>query len=79
MSESLLTRAEVESRTGFKRSAIYARIAAGTFPAPVREPDTGTVRWLASEVDAWVSDFIARSVRGGTVAGSRAATIKKAA
>jgi prophage regulatory protein len=68
-SERLLPRAEVERMTGFKRSAIYARIAAGTFPAPLREPGTGTVRWLESEVVAWIEAAKAWP-RGGSVAGT---------
>ena len=70
MSESLLTRAEVERRTGFKRTAIYARIAAGRFPKPLRDPDTGSVRWLESEVSAWISDAARQWQRVGKVAGS---------
>lgn len=74
MAEMLLTRAEVERRTGFRKSAIYARIAAGTFPAPKPDPDGGaSVRWLASEVDAWVSRW------GGTVVGTGQAGEAKAA
>lgn len=54
MSDALLPRSEVERRVGLRRSAIYARIAAGSFPAPVQEPGTHNVRWLASEIDAYV-------------------------
>lgn len=50
--ERLLPRAEVERLVGFKRSAIYARMAAGTFPLPLRDPETGAVRWLESEAEA---------------------------
>ena len=53
MSDQLLTRAEVERRTGFKRSAIYKRIAAGTFPQPQRFKDTRAVRWRASDIVKW--------------------------
>lgn len=70
MRESLLTRAEVERRTGFKRTAIYARIAAGTFPKPLRDPATGSVRWLESEVATWIADAAATWQRVGKVAGS---------
>lgn len=79
MSETLLCRSQVEQMTGFKRSAIYARIAAGTFPAPRREPETGTVRWLRTDVEAWIAAWVARSEAAGSVAGSRAARTKKAA
>lgn len=51
MSERLLPRSEVERLVGLRRSAIYDRMAAGTFPAPVQEPGTRNVRWLASEVE----------------------------
>lgn len=54
MSESLLPRSEVERRVGLRRSAIYDRMAAGTFPLPIQEPGTHNVRWLASEIDAYV-------------------------
>jgi prophage regulatory protein len=79
MAEELLTRAEVTRRTGFSRSAIYARIQAGTFPRPRRERGTGTVRWLGSEVDAWVGSWLAQSELAGMLEGSRAAKTKKAA
>ena len=73
MSErALLTRSEVEARTGFRKSALYARIAAGTFPQPIREPGTGTVRWLESEVQAWIDAAVERWPRGGSMVGSRA-------
>ena len=77
--EKLLTRAEVEARTGFRKSAIYARIAAGTFPPPRREPETGTVRWLESEVQAWIDEWVSRAEVAGTLVGSRAENMKKTA
>jgi prophage regulatory protein len=64
MSAILLDRAAVEQRVAMKRSAIYARISAGTFPKPV--PIGGTpgkataVRWIASEIDAWIESRIAQ-------------------
>ena len=73
MSEVLLTRAEVERRTGFKRTAIYARIAAGTFPPARRDPSTGSVRWLESEVQAWIDHAARNWPVVGKVVGSRAA------
>lgn len=48
MAERLLPRAEVERLVGFKRSAIYARMAAGTFPLPLRDPETGAAPALRS-------------------------------
>ncbi|MEZ5544261.1 MAG: AlpA family phage regulatory protein [Lysobacteraceae bacterium] len=61
-SETLLTHQEVERRTGFSRAGIYKRIATGTFPRPRHVPGEKSVRWLASEVDAWIRDWVARSV-----------------
>ena len=78
MTERLLLRAEVQRRTGLSRSSIYARIAAGTFPAPRREPGARVVRWLESEIDAWVSAWVANAVVG-TLVGSRTQCNKKAA
>lgn len=78
-SDNLLPRSEVERRTGFKRSALYARIAKGTFPAPRREPETGTVRWLEGDVEAWKAAWIARSTVAGTAVGSRGERLKKRA
>ena len=75
----LLPRAEVERMTGFKRSAIYARIDNGTFPAPIREPETGTVRWIESEVLDWINRAVETWPRGGRVMGSRAEKMKNAA
>lgn len=48
-----LPRREVERRVGLKRSTIYARVDAKTFPAPVRDLDTGTVWWLEHEIAEW--------------------------
>jgi prophage regulatory protein len=79
MAERLLARADVERLTGFKRSAIYERVASGTFPAPRRERGTGTVRWLESEVQAWIDAWIAASEVGGKADGGRAAKVARAA
>lgn len=82
MGEALLPRAEVERRVGFKRSAIYARIAAGKFPAPLRDPETGAVRWLESEITDWIATAAAtwpRSPAVGTVVGTGVAEPAQAA
>ena len=50
----LLRRAEVEVRTGLKRSSIYAAIKAGTFPKPIAI-SARSVGWLEGELDAWIS------------------------
>ncbi len=48
--DRFLTRAQVEQRTGLKRSALYRKIRAGEFPAPFRV-GRRAVRWSEREVD----------------------------
>ena len=50
----------VQARTGLSRSTIYARVANGTFPKPVRL-GARAVDWIESEVDAWIREQIAAS------------------
>ncbi|HEY5850417.1 MAG TPA: AlpA family transcriptional regulator [Lysobacter sp.] len=59
----LLRLPEVISRVGLKKTAIYARIAAGTFPRPVT--DGGVSRWVEAEIDAWIGQLIAKRDAGG--------------
>jgi prophage regulatory protein len=54
VSAVLLPRREVEKRVGLKRSAIYDRMARGTFPKPIHDTESATVWWLESDIDAWV-------------------------
>lgn len=61
MIDPLLTRAQVERATGFKKSKLYDMIAAGTFPAPLKDPETGTVRWRESVIAAWVDAWERRA------------------
>jgi prophage regulatory protein len=51
----VLRRRQVEARTGLGRSSIYALIAEGQFPAPIRL-STNTVGWLEHEIDAWIAE-----------------------
>jgi len=50
--DPLLRRPEVERQVGLKRSAIYQRMAEGTFPRPVRI-GRSAVAWRASEIEKW--------------------------
>lgn len=61
MIDPLLTRRDVERATGFKKSKLYALIAAREFPAPLKDPETGTVRWRESVVAAWVDAWERRA------------------
>ena len=46
---------EVKARVGLSRSTIYNRIAAQTFPAPVRLGEK-SVAWEEAAIDAWIQD-----------------------
>ena len=50
----LLRLSEVEARIGLKKSAIYAGMAAKSFPAPVRLGNR-CVAWHEAEIDAWIA------------------------
>ena len=50
----------VQTRTGLARSTIYVRVAAGSFPQPIRL-GARAVGWIESEVDAWIREQIAAS------------------
>jgi prophage regulatory protein len=56
----ILRRAEVQARTGLARSSIYAAIAAGSFPRPVKL-GARSVGWIDSEVDQWLAERVAAS------------------
>lgn len=64
MPKSLLTRADVEKRVGLRKSTLYARIADGSFPKPIRI-GTKAVRWPSNEIDAWIDAQIASCPRAG--------------
>ena len=52
---TVLRRRQVEGRTGLGRSSLYALIANGQFPAPIRL-SANTVGWLEHEIDAWIAE-----------------------
>lgn len=79
MTDRILLRPEVLSRTGLSRSGLYQRMAEGTFPRARRTPGEHGVWWIESEVAAWIADRIARSVVAGSVVGTESARKKKAA
>jgi prophage regulatory protein len=56
-STSFLRRKDVEVRTGLSRSTIYARIRAGTFPAPI-SLGARAVGWIEADVQRWISERI---------------------
>ena len=52
-SDVLLTRREVERRTGLSRSTIYRKMSDGTFPVPLKVSERA-VRWRDSDIRAYV-------------------------
>lgn len=52
-SDVLLTRREVERRTGLSRSTIYRKMREGTFPVPLKVSER-TVRWRESDIRVYV-------------------------
>lgn len=58
MPSRLIDLREVMRMVGLAKSAVYARIAAGAFPAPARLGPR-CVRWVEAEVIAWISARIA--------------------
>jgi len=59
----ILKRPEVEATTGLKRSSIYAKMEAGTFPKSVKLSQR-SVGWIEAEIQSWLQDRISES-RGG--------------
>ncbi len=55
---SLIRLAEVQKRTALSRSSIYAKVAAGTFPRPVKQGSSSV--WVDTEVQAWIDTLIAQ-------------------
>ena len=47
----------VSEKTGLKSSAIYQRIAQGTFPRQVKLGPKAS-GWIESEIDFWIADRI---------------------
>lgn len=72
MTDRILRFAEVSARTGLKRTTIYARIKAGSFPAPVAL-GTHHVGWRESEIAAWIASLAHVGVSTGVSTGTEAA------
>ena len=55
MSNRVLRRPAVETLTGIPRSTLYAKIATGDFPAPIKIGQRA-VDWREAEVNEWLSN-----------------------
>ena len=56
----------VSARVGLKKSAIYARVAEGTFPSAVKI-GRRAVAWQATAIDTWMQAAVVRSIHRGDV------------
>ena len=54
MPNRILRRPEVETRTGLSRSTIYAMMAAGEFPLPIRLGKRA-VGWPEERISSWIN------------------------
>ena len=61
----LLRRKDVEKRVGLTRSALYERMAGGSFPQPITLVGTRTVRWIEAEIRGWIQTQICESRKDG--------------
>lgn len=61
MTNKLIRLPEVESRCGLKKSAIYARVKRGQFPAPIKLGGGPSIAFVSDEVDAWIESQIRAS------------------
>lgn len=77
MDEALHRIDAVLARTGLGRSALYAAVAAGRFPAPLKRGACSV--WVKSEIDQWIAEEIRRLPRMGPSMGRRRSEKKKAA
>lgn len=60
MSNALIRRSAVLSRTGLPTSTLYEKIRKGEFPRPI-SIGARSVAWVEADVDAWVEAHIQAS------------------
>lgn len=54
--DELINRRRVEAITGLSRSTIYSKLAAGTFPKPLKV-GMRAVRWRKSSIVEWMDNL----------------------
>ena len=54
MGTSILRRPRVEQVVGLSRSTLYAKVADGSFPPPIKLGKRA-VGWRESDIDAWLA------------------------
>lgn len=55
----LLRMPQVIERVGIKKTVIYERMKAGTFPKPIKLGSASV--WLDSTIQAWIEDQVRRA------------------
>lgn len=60
MSTRILRLSDVTRQTGLPRSTLYAKIAEGTFPRPIKLSQR-SVGWLSQDVASWIDKRITDS------------------
>lgn len=60
MADKILRLANVEDRTGLKKSSIYLKISQKIFPPPI-SLGTRAVGWLESEINDWIEQRIRKT------------------
>jgi prophage regulatory protein len=53
---ALLRMAEVQRRSGYGRSSIYAKVDAGEFPAPYDLGGGRGIAWREDEIEDWINN-----------------------
>ncbi len=57
----ILRRKQLEARLGLSRSTIYAKVAAGELPPPIRLGTGRAVGWVEGEIDQWLATQVETS------------------
>jgi len=58
MTHQILRLPEVINRTGVPRSTLYAKVAEGEFPTPIKLGQR-SIGWSAADIDSWIEERIA--------------------
>ena len=72
--QEILRRPAVTRKTGLASSSLYAAIARGEFPKPIKLGER-SVGWLSREVDAWIEARAAKRDEGWRRLGDVAADV----
>jgi predicted DNA-binding transcriptional regulator AlpA len=59
----LLRRQEVQAMCGFQHTLLYQMMREGTFPQPLKLPNSKSVRWRLTDVLEWIAGLETRAER----------------